>query len=137
MAEIILKRPVMVKVIMTDDFRRQLIGEAQETMKRITDNLNAMEASTGTITKPGDEAEKMHLEQWKMHLQVEKERLSRMKQELDWRIRELENVQNGAELPYRVLEGSTTVKVGDNFLEKMSQTEVVIKDWNVMEIRGA
>jgi len=121
-----IKRPVIVKVIMTDAFRHQLISESSETMKRIEDNLEGM-METG----------KQHPEDKAMQMRIagEQERLLQLKKEMDWRIRELEAVQNGAELPYRVFEGSVSIAVGDDFADKMTRAEVILKDWKVVEIR--
>jgi hypothetical protein len=126
---------VAIKVIMTDQFRKQLVSEATEAIRNIEDNLRHMETETqkqiqSVETGNPDEASLLN-----QQLKVEKERLSRMRGELEWRIRELENVQNGAELPLRMFEGSVQLKVGDNFLEKVSRAEVVIKDWEIIEIR--
>lgn len=133
MNHIDIKRPVIVKVIMTDSFRSQLIGEAGETMKRIEDNLASMQKAFDALPRDGSDPLRARKES---DLQVERERLEQLRKELTWRVSELEGVQNGAEVPYRVLDGSVVLNVGDNFLQKMSQAEIVIKDWQIMEIRG-
>jgi hypothetical protein len=135
MSAIEIKRPVAIKVVMTSDFRKQLIAEAQETIRQINDNLKHMETesqkqiSALEITNPQQASLLMQ------QLDSEKEKLMRVKSELDWRIREVEGIQEGAEVPFRMFEGSVNINLGDNFLEKMSQAEVVIKDWLVIEIR--
>ncbi len=126
MERIDIKRPVIVKVIMTDAFRHQLITESTETMKRIEDNLKNMMESEGL--NPDDNA--MH-----SRIMEEKERLLQLKREMDWRIRELDAVQNGAELPYRAFEGSVSIGMGDDFADKMTRAEIILKDWKVVEIR--
>jgi hypothetical protein len=133
MSHIDIKRPVVVKVIMTENFRNQLIGEATETMKRIEDNFKQMEAAHEAFSAEKDDA---RLEERKTQLKVERERLEQMNRELNWRINELQGVQDGVEVPYRVFECFVSLKVGDNFLDKMSQAEIVIKDWEIVEIRG-
>lgn len=128
MERIDIKRPVIVKVIMTDAFRHQLITETTETMKRIEDNLKNMMEPGG----PNSDDKAMQ-----SRIMAEKERLLQLKNEMDWRIRELEAVQNGAELPYRAFEGSVSIGVGDDFADIMTRAEVILKDWKVVEIRKA
>lgn len=130
-----LKRSVSVKVVMTAAFREQLIGEARETIKRIEDNLDAVESAAGAHIMALQTRNPQEASEARGQLEGEKARLIRLRNELDWRIREVEGVVDGAELPFRVLEGVTTVAVGDDFLRKMSEAEIVLKDWKVVEIR--
>lgn len=130
-----IKRPVAIKVIMTDQFRHQLISEAVEAIKSIEDNLRHMETETQKQIQAVETSSPNQASLLTRQLETEKNRLIRMRGELEWRIKEVENVQNGAELPFRMFEGSVQLKVGDNFLEKVSRAEVVIKDWEIIEIR--
>jgi len=130
-----IKRPVAIKVIMTDQFRQQLISEAMDAIKSIEDNLHHMDSETLKQIQAVETSNPNQASLLTRQLEAEKERLIRMRGELEWRIKEVENVQNGAELPFRMLEGSVQLKVGDNFLEKVAKAEVVIKDWEIIEIR--
>lgn len=130
-----IKRPVVVKVIMTEEFRKQLIQEARDTIARIEENLQHMEKEARKQIQAIEITNPQQASILTQQMETEKERLIRMRGELDWRIKEVEGVQVGAELPFRIFEGSVELKVGDNFLEKMSQAEVVLKDWQVVEIR--
>lgn len=120
-AQIELRRPVVVKVIMTAPFRQQLVAEARDTIARIQRNLDIINGQSEPLTA----------EQQGMLEQFEA-----MKVQLEWRIRELEGVEDGAELPFRAFDTSVTLRRGDNFLEKMGQSEIVLRDWEVVEIRG-
>lgn len=137
MDSIDLKRPVILKVVMTPEFRQQLVDEADETIKRLDMNLKALEdegikqISALEVNNP-DRASQM-----KKQMETDKEQLFRMKGELDWKIKEVRNVEDGAEVPFRIVEGSVRINIGDDILEKMSRTEVVIQNWKVVEIRNA
>lgn len=135
MESINVKRIVAIKVIMTDDFRKQLVLEAEDVMRRIETNLKKMEEDLND-RRSSPEMENDALA-GKMELQIEEERirLKNMRNELNWRIKMLEDVQNGTEVPYREIEGNVSFSVGDDFLKKMSRAEIVIKDWKVVEIR--
>ncbi len=115
------RRSVAVKVIMTESFRNQLITEARDAIARLDRNLELLDVQPA-LRSP--------------EMVEQQEQASRMRAQLEWRIREVEGVEDGAELPYRSFEGGVRVKVGDNFLEKMGQAEIVLKDWEVVELRG-
>lgn len=121
MSEVTLVHPVSVKVIMTDAFRAQLRSEVQASMAQVTDNLERLGQIEG-------DANAM---QW---VNAEKQRLTRLQGELEWRLKEAEQVKDGAEIPLTTYQGMATVKVGDNLKQKLS-TEMVLKDWTVVAIR--
>ncbi len=127
MDHIEVKRPVVVKVVITDEFRKQLHEESTETIKRIDESLQSLETASTTAPSQGKDMA--------AGLEMEKERLNRMKKEVEWKLKEVDGIQNDVEVPYRVLEGSVTLAVGDDFLGKMTRAEVVIKDWKVVHIR--
>ncbi|NDD26805.1 MAG: hypothetical protein EB084_00860 [Proteobacteria bacterium] len=116
-----LRRPVDVKVIMSPGFREQLTAEARDTLARIDRNLSIIEG----LPEPRDAQQ-----------ETERARLLSLKAQLEWRMREVEGVEDGAELPFRSFEGTVTLAEGDDFLQKMGHAEVVLLDWKVVEIRG-
>jgi hypothetical protein len=119
--QVTIVHPVNVKVIMTDGFREQLRSEVQGNMAQVQDNLERLSQIEG-------DANAM---QW---VNAEKTRLTRMKAELEWRLKEAEQVKDGAEIPLTTYQGMSTVKVGDNLKDALS-AEVVLKDWTVVLIR--
>ena len=137
MDSISIKRPIVVKAIMTEAFRQQLIAEAEESKTRIDDNLKAVESEATKQMLNVEFSNPQQAMMLRQEIEAEKERLMRMKAELDWRIKEVEGVDIGSEIPFRVLDGEVVLQKGDNFLKKMSSAEVVIKDWEVLEIRNA
>jgi hypothetical protein len=140
MDHIEIKRPVIVKVVMTDDFRRQLLSEITEGMKRMDDNIKRIESIEKS--EPGDQGQMPgfleHSSKGRMALlEEEKKQLARLRHDLEWRMNEVQSIQNGAEMPYRAFEGSVMLKAGDDFLDRMSRAEIVLRDWKVVEIRQA
>lgn len=137
MDSINLKRQIVLKVVMTPDFRSQMIDEAKETIGRIDLNLETIEIDGQNELESLGENDKEKAEDMKAQMAADKEQLQKMKAELEWKIKEVQNVADGAEIPFRVLEGDVAVKVGDDILEKLSKTEIVVKDWKVIEVRNA
>ncbi len=131
-----IKRPVVIKVIMTEEFREQLLNEAEETIARLDENLELMQAEGKKQLEKLLESDLDNAKALKNQINYEKDRVAQMKSELSLRMTQLENAADGDEYPFRVLEGSVQVKVGDNLMDKVSNTEIVIKDWKVVEIRN-
>lgn len=116
-----LRRSVVVKVIMTDPFRQQVITEARDTIARLDRDLGIIDALPPPRAPAAEE---------------QRAQIERVKAQLEWRIREIEGMENGAEMPFRSFDGAVSIRRGDNFLEKMGLAEIVLKDWEVVEIRG-
>ena len=131
-----IKRPVIIKVIMTEQFREQLIKEAEETLARLDENLKIVQAEGKKQLEKLLDTDLDNAKALKNQLNYERERVAQMKSELSLRMTQLEGAEEGDEFPFRVFEGSVQVKVGDNLMEKVSNTEVLIKDWKVVEIRN-
>ncbi|MFP4497726.1 MAG: YlqD family protein [Vulcanimicrobiota bacterium] len=130
MDSINLKRLVALKVIVTEEFRKQLVDEATQTISRIEDNLVELNQNLDKLP-PGDDTREMFNQ-----LKRDREQLIQMKDELEWKIKEVENLSDGAEIPFQMLEGEVSVNVGDDVREKMTKTEILVKDWKVVEIRN-
>ena len=120
---------VSIKVIMTPAFREQMVGEARSTIVQLDSNLERLEE----IQAGADASGLSDYE--KTRLASEKARMTQQKQELEWRIKEAESVKDGAELFFRPMQCVVTLKPGDNFLDRAA-AEVLLKDWEVVEIRG-
>lgn len=133
---ITVQRPISVKVVMTEQFRTQLLNEARDTLKRIDENLKVVDAESKKYITTMDLQNPQQASALQGQYEAEKERLLRMKGELEWRVKEVEGIGEGVELPFRVFEGPVEVKEGDNLLERVTKAEIVIKDWQVVEIRG-
>ncbi|MBI2251364.1 MAG: hypothetical protein HYU63_01170 [Armatimonadetes bacterium] len=133
MDSIEIKRPIVVKIIMTLEFKEQLINETVNTINQISENIKHIETihDSHADTKNEEPQSKSPFQGGQMGL----DQLKQLKQELEWKIKEFEAVKEGAELPFRVFEGSVQLKIGDNFLSKMAKAEVVVKNWKVVEIR--
>ncbi len=119
-----LTEPVTVKVIVTSGFREQYLNEIEKQLEALDAQKSALDASTAG-------AQGVQKQQLTMELQ----RLRQTQQALDLKAQQLEQLQDGVEIPYQQVQSLVEVKLGDNFLQKWG-TEIVLKDWEVVEIRS-
>lgn len=117
---------VPVKVVMTESFRLQVVEQVRSSLAE----LDQESARLNEFKSQAAEAD------FRQRLEGELQRVAYQKQQLEWRIKEAESVEEGAELLFQTLPSLLQLKVGDNLQEKMG-VEVLLRDWKIVEIRGA
>jgi hypothetical protein len=125
-ASIQLLQPVTVKVVMTASFRAQMISEVQFSLDQIEENLRRL----SVIAESVDNAEGE-----RRRVESEFARLTQAREELGWRIREAQSLQDGAEIFYQNVTSTVTVQVGDDY-QAWAGREIIVKDGKVIKIRS-
>jgi len=132
-----LKRVVMVKAIVTEAFKQNLVKE----LERATSNLDAQTSQMGERSKSYMESlKKKGLMQkaaaFKHQMEEEKARQAAAKSDLMMKIEEAKKLQLGTEFVQGPLEGPVNVQIGDNLYKKVGGAEIIVKDGIIQEIRG-
>ena len=68
-------------------------------------------------------------------LELERTRQEAARLELQARVQEARELQLNTEFTQGTLDGMVDVSVGDNLFDKISRTEIIVKDGIVLEIR--
>jgi hypothetical protein len=136
MASITVQRPVIIKTIVTDAFKRLYIADLEEAIKRVD----------AIVTQIDVQARRFELERQvtpqqtrtlRAQLDLERQRHEATRIELQARLREAQDLQLNTEFTQGTIEGTVEVSVGDNLFDKISRTEIIVKDGIVLEIREA
>jgi len=135
--EVELKRVVMVKAIVTDNFKDNLVKELERAVKNI-------EAQESQIEMQGkgylEDLKKKGLMQkaaaFKHQLEDERARQSAARSDLLLKIEEAKRLTLGSEFVQGPLEGPVSVSIGDNLYKKVGGAEIIVKDGLIQEIRG-
>jgi hypothetical protein len=132
-----LKRVVMVKAIVTEAFKDNLVKELERAIKNIDLQVSRMEQQSvayleglkkkGLMSKAAS---------YKQQLDDEKARQGAAKADLMLKIEEAKKLVMGTEFVQGPLEGPVSVSVGDNLYKKVGGAELIVKDGVVTEIRG-
>jgi len=133
--KVILRRPVSVVAVMTETFREQMIKEAENTLKRIEEDLRQIETESVKYIASVSLQNPQQASSLTQQMNEEKQRLKTTQVQLDKKIMELENIKNGTEVPFQTFDSFIEVGVGDNLYNRLNKTVVVIKDWVVIDIR--
>ena len=135
--ELELKRVVMVKAIVTEAFKDNLIKELERAVK----NIDAQSAQMDMQSKAYlEDLKKKGLMQkaaaFKHQLDEERSRQAAQKSDLTMKIEEARRLEIGSEFVQGPLEGPVKVSIGDNLYKKVGGAEVIVKDGVIQEIRG-
>ncbi len=131
-----LKRIVMVKAVVTEAFKDNLVRELERTVANMDMQLSQMENQSKSYME--DLKKKGMLQQvtqFKNQLANEKARIQAQKQDLLNKIQEARGLVLGSEFVQGPLEGPVDVGVGDNLYKKVGAAEILVKDGVITEIK--
>lgn len=122
---ITIKRPVRVKVVVTEEHRAQRVGEIRTALAKL-DVVGKQLASRAEAAGSGDVlVERLRAEQHRN----EGARLA-LRRELD----KISGLEVGSEYEYATIEGMAELEVGDDF-RNLGACEIVVRDSRIIEIR--
>lgn len=132
-----LKRIVMVKAVVTEAFKDNLIKELERAIKNMDMQASQIENQSKTYLE--DLKKKGMMQQmttFRNQLNDERARMTASKNDLLMKIEEAKKLVLGTEFIQGPLEGPVVVKAGDNLYRKVGAAEILVKDGVIMEIRN-
>jgi predicted TIM-barrel fold metal-dependent hydrolase len=126
-------RPVVIKAIVTESFKRLYTQELQTAITRTDELVGQIDTQIRRT-----ELERQITPQSRgirQQLDVERARQEATRAELQARLREVEALELNSEFPQGTVESFTEVNVGDNLFQKLGRTEIVVKDGIIIELR--
>ncbi|MDR5683574.1 MAG: YlqD family protein [Armatimonadota bacterium] len=133
MASITVIRPVVVKAIVTENFKDLYRRELEEALRRVEEVLNQIETQLRRLDLERQVSPQSR--GLRQQLELERTRQEMVRAELRDRLREAENLVLNSEFPQTTVDSQLEIRVGDNLFSKLTRTEIVVKDGIVMEIR--
>lgn len=133
MPTITVQRPVVIKTIVTESFKRLYVADLEDAIKRIEAVVQQIDVQARRFdlerqVSPQSRAVRQQLE-------IERARQDAARAELTARLREAQELKINEEFTQGTIEGIAELAVGDNLFDKISRAEIVVKDGIVMEIR--
>ena len=130
---ITINRPVVIKAIVTESFKRLYVQDLEDAIKRVDAIQQQMisqirRAELERTLTPQARAIRQQLE-------LDAARQDAAKAELEIRLREAQELALNSEFTQGTVESLVEVKVGDNLFTKLGRTEILVKDGIIMEIR--
>lgn len=123
-------RPVIVKVRVTEAYKKALAAEAQDAINRLDAQLKHLNFQMRRVA----EEKKNPGESYQALSDAEMRKLLDSRQRLTERLKEIGRLANGQEVVHGRVESLADIKVGDQW-ERLMAVEVVLEDGYVVEIR--
>ena len=132
-----LKRVVMVKAIVTQAFKDNLVRELERAVKNMEDQLARMETQSRAYMEDLKQKGLMQkVAAIRNQVEDERARQAQAKADLQMKIQEAQNLTVGSEFVQGPLEGPVDVPIGDNLYKKVGGAEIIVKDGIIQDIRG-
>ena len=133
-----LKRVVMVKAIVTEAFKDNLVKELERAIKNLDTQAQQMDLQAKSYMEDLKKKGMMsQMTAFKHQLDEEKGRQAAARADLLAKVEEAKKLVLNTEFIQGPLEGPITVKAGDNLYKKIGAAEIVVKDGIVQDIRNA
>jgi hypothetical protein len=133
MPTITVQRPIVIKTIVTDGFKRLYVADLEDAIKRIDAVVQQIDVQARRFDLERQVSPQSRVV--RQQLEVERARQEAAKVELTARLREAQELKLNDEFTQGTIEGIAELAVGDNLFDKISRAEIVVKDGIVMEIR--
>ncbi|HEY3247039.1 MAG TPA: YlqD family protein [bacterium] len=130
---ITVSRPVVIKAIVTESFKRLYVQDLEDAIKRVESLVEQLDTQIRR-----SELERQVTPQARairQQLELERSRQDAARAELTMRLREAEQLELNSEFAQGTVEGTVEVGIGDNLFNKIGRTEIIVKDGIILEIR--
>lgn len=135
MASITVQRPVVIKAIVTESFKRLYIADLEDAIKRVEAIVQQIDVQSRRFDLERQVTPQTRA--LRQQLEIERARQEATGAELGARLREAQQLVLNEEFTQGTLEGTVEVSVGDNLFDRISRTEIIVKDGIILEIREA
>ena len=132
---VIVKRTVILRAVVTDQLKQELDEELQRAIDEIDQRIRQLDfRSQPYIT----DLQRTNIQQAmavRKQVEAENQRHQQVRNTLQERKQQVQQLENGDEVIRGTLEGEIEVNEGDNLAEVLGGVEIVTKDDEVVDIR--
>ncbi|MCL6559638.1 MAG: YlqD family protein [Firmicutes bacterium] len=134
MESLTLIRPVLVKVKVTEGYKKAAAAELREAVRRLDMELQHLDFQEKRLVSELEKKNPQGIPAARQHLEQERRRRADSRQKLLERLKEVGDLALGSEVVYGKMESPVEIKVGDDW-RRVLGVEIVLKDGFVTEIR--
>jgi len=128
MTSITVQRPVVIKAIVTEAFKRLYIADIEDAIKRVDAIMQQIDVQARRFELERQVTPQTRAVRQQLDLERSRQEATRM---------EAQDLELNSEYTQGTIEGTVSVSVGDNLFDKISRTEILVKDGIILEIREA
>ena len=131
----ILKRQILLKAVVTDNLKEQLVQDVQDAIQRVEEAQDELERQSRRMMLELQRTDLNRAMAYRQQLEAEKRKHDEVKAALQEQLQQYNGLTLGEEFERGALEGDVQIQVGDNIEEKLGQAEILVEDGIVKEIR--
>ena len=135
MGTLTVKRSVAVHVIVTDEFKEELKAELRQAAETSQQRIDQLEFQSRRFLADLQRSDLNQAMGARRQIEAEKRRQDGIRRDIEEQLEQADKLEVGSEYPRGVLEGFVEIKEGDNLLQKLAESQIVIKDGAIVEIR--
>lgn len=128
------KRPILVKVKVTESFKKEMGLEIQEAIRKQEAELQQLEFQLKRIIAELEKKNPPGIPATKQHYENEKNKRVQTRAKLTEQLKNVGKMPIGSEVVQGTMESVTEINVGDDWAEIMG-VEIVVCDNKIIEIR--
>ncbi|OPY58186.1 MAG: hypothetical protein A4E55_01081 [Pelotomaculum sp. PtaU1.Bin035] len=134
MESLTLIRPVLVKAIVTDNYKKAAVKELQEAIQLIEADMQRLDFQEKRLVSELEKKSPQGIPAAKQRLDQERQRMAENRQKLIYRLKEVGQLTLGSEVVYGKMESPVEIKVGDDW-RRVLGVEIVLQDGIITAIR--
>jgi len=136
LATITLNRKVLIKVIVSQEFKDSFIKQLEVLISEIKTNIEKLKSEESKLLlNVGSSFSAQELGNIRARISKERESQETAKKEIENKINEVKNLEIGTLYPYASIDGTVDIKEGDNLWEKLNGSEITVRDGIVISIK--
>ncbi|HHV71250.1 MAG TPA: 16S rRNA processing protein RimM [Clostridia bacterium] len=134
MPNITIKRPVIIKIKVTEKFKSETIEQIEKALERVNLEIEQIEFQEKRISYNAEKQLKQRYLNLRQQMEEEKKKRLELKTKLLEKIEEVKKWEIGLEVIEGTMESLVEVKEGDDW-DRIMKSEIIIEDGKVIEIK--
>ena len=135
MPSLTVNRSIAVQVIVTEKFKEELKAELQAAADTSQQRIDQMEFQSRRYLADLQRTDLSQAMNARRQIEAERNRQEALRQDIVRQLEEADKLELDSEYPRGTLQGVVELKEGDDLVQKLSATQIVIKDGLIVEVR--
>ncbi|MDE0187250.1 MAG: YlqD family protein [Candidatus Poribacteria bacterium] len=131
---VIVKRPVIVKNIVTQAFKEQLTAELTQAIQQIEEWLEQEEFKSRRMISEAQKHDARRVSQLREQARQEREKQEQVRNNLKQKLEQVQQLEIDSLFVSGTYDAPVKIEVGDDIRTKLSQADIVVKDGIVVRI---
>ena len=131
---VIVKRPVILKNIVTTTFKSQLTAELENAIRQIEMWLEQEEFQSRRMIAEVQKRDMRRANQLREDVKQEREKQEQVRENLKHKLEQVKLLEVNSFFISGTYDAPVKIEVGDNIRDKLSQVEIIVKDGVVVQI---